>query len=183
MPGNPGLELVSAVESTETSVDAEHRLLDGLVGLLAVLQDPVADLRGEGAILFHEDVGVGVDVAGLEREHETLVVGDIDPGPGERPDIGQSCGQAPPFSVGVYLGNVGDRSGSCPVSPASVPACRRLNPASLTRSPLPAILGPTPFGCPWVPGPGQHLVCRAGISGAYPEEHPVAGPAGAPGSV
>ena len=105
---DPRLELVPAVEPAETPVDPEHRLLDGLVGLLAVLEDPVADLGRQGAVL-HEDVGVGVDVTRLERQHQALVV-EICGGPLEIPYICESCGQGPPFSVWLYRGNVGDRS-------------------------------------------------------------------------
>ena len=35
-------------------------------------------------------------------------------GPLEVPDICESCGQGPPFSVWLYRGNVGDRSGVVP---------------------------------------------------------------------
>ena len=44
----PRLELVATVEPAETPVDTEHRLLDGFVGLLAILEDAVADLSPTG---------------------------------------------------------------------------------------------------------------------------------------
>ena len=96
------LELITTVESGKSPVDPEHGLLDRLVGLLAVLQDAVADLRREGPV-FHEDVRVRVDIPGLERQDQGLVVIKIGAGAGarERPNIGESCGQGPPFGVGL----------------------------------------------------------------------------------
>ena len=110
---DPRLELIPAVERAQTAIDPQHRLLDGLVGLLAILQDAVADLGRQGPVL-HEDVGVGVDVTRLEREHQALVVVQVETRPGEVSDIGEACGQGPPFSVWLDRGNVGDRPGVVP---------------------------------------------------------------------
>ena len=110
---DPRLELIPAVERAQAAVDPQHRLLDGLVGLLAILQDAVADLGRQGPVL-HVDVGVGVDVTRLEREHQALVVVQVETRPGEVSDIGEACGQGPPFSVWFDRGNVGDRPGVVP---------------------------------------------------------------------
>ena len=67
-----------AVEPAEAPIDTEHRLLDGLVGLLAILEDAVADLGRQGPVL-HRRCRSRRRCTRLEREHQSLSSSRSDP--------------------------------------------------------------------------------------------------------
>ena len=72
-PGNPRLEGVAAIEPGEALVHPEHGLLGGLVGVVRVVEDPLADVPSQPAVP-PVDLGERLIVAGLEVEDQHPVV-------------------------------------------------------------------------------------------------------------
>src|SRR5581483_4132368 len=69
----PRLDGVPAVEPGQALEHPEHGLLGGLVGVVGVAEDPLADVAGQARVAPVElDEGLGV--SSLEVEHEHAVV-------------------------------------------------------------------------------------------------------------
>jgi hypothetical protein len=70
---DPRLEREAAVEPVQALEDADHRLLEGLVGVVGVRQQPPADVSGQPAVTL-VDLDECLGMSGLEVQNEHPIV-------------------------------------------------------------------------------------------------------------
>src|SRR4029453_3243362 len=76
-PGDPGLKGVAAVEPVEALIDPDHRLLEGLVAVVGIREEPLTHPVGERAVAAM-DLDERLRVPGLEiQDEETVIQGGI----------------------------------------------------------------------------------------------------------
>src|SRR4029453_15406683 len=76
-PCDPGLEGVAAVEPVEALIDPDHRLLEGLVAVMGIREEPLTHTAGERPVAAM-DLDERLRVPGLEiQDEETVIQGGI----------------------------------------------------------------------------------------------------------